>query len=257
MPQPPRTAPALDRGLTMLEMVRRAENQVGFGEFCKALDISKASTARLLRVLRNRGYVAKDPVTGRYGPGPALDVLQPADAVRAHLREEAGPLLQELRLQTGNTAALFHWSGATFELLAKEVHEAAIAMQPVGRVSDRLIPAPWGWLVLASASPAARRTAVREETEYPLPLKTLNRCLGELASRGVAYDDGNFRHGTRRLAAPVADRTDTLRAALVLGGTPFSLPNDRLDSCIDLLREKAAVLSRALGHPDESEGAHK
>jgi DNA-binding IclR family transcriptional regulator len=232
----------------MIEMLADAGEPLTFGAFVSGIAASKASTARLLQVLRERGYAMKDEASGRYRPGPRISPLRGRETLKETLRREVRPVLCELRERTGNTAVLFHWNGAVFEVLAKEMHPESVSMQPVGNVVRGAAAVPWGWLVLSYAGDAARRAALAEEKLPRGKAKSVARHIRHVEAHGYAYDDdGAFRRHVRRLAAPVFDHTGSMVAGMAIGGNSLSIPEDRVEPFGRLLKAKARALSRQVG----------
>jgi len=255
MQNSPSEAPALSRGLSILELVGSSREPVAFGRIVAELTLSKASAARLLRVLCDRGYLAKEAGNGRYLPGPRMNIIRGSAAARQQLVDLAGPILHSLRGVSQNTAALFHQSDGVFELLAKEVHQDSVAMQPVGNLSSGLISPPWGWLLLAG-SPRAALTHQTEQYDRhgadmeiaPSDVETfLRERIREAEDKGYAYDAGYTRATLRRLAAPVRNHCGDLTGALVVAGTSLSLPDDAIQRVAGYLTEAGRALSLKLG----------
>jgi DNA-binding IclR family transcriptional regulator len=59
-------APALDKGLDILELLSRTDLGLSQAEIARDLGRSVSEIFRMLVVLTERGYVAQDPVNDRY-----------------------------------------------------------------------------------------------------------------------------------------------------------------------------------------------
>ncbi|MBD3314635.1 MAG: helix-turn-helix domain-containing protein [Chitinivibrionales bacterium] len=66
MPRPEHSAPALENGLRILEMLAATDQPIGFNRIAENLSVSRASVVRLLRVLQKSDYVIKDEESGKY-----------------------------------------------------------------------------------------------------------------------------------------------------------------------------------------------
>lgn len=244
-------APALERGLAILEYLAAADEPVPFGRVLKALQIPRATGARLLQVLRASGYVAQDPAGGAYIIGPQLTRLVHRATERQRLLEAAGELLPALRDETGNTAALFHWRENGVEMLAKETHPDAVSMQPPGNRSGIPSNCPW-WTLFLHELPAERRQALVDRAAEPAALREAYRDdIASAGRHGFAADLGRLNPGVRRLAARVRDTDGRLVATLVLGGTQYTIPDDRLRA----LGQRLAVAAEELSARLTPEGA--
>jgi len=242
----PRIAPALERGLTILEMLAESEAHLPFGSFPSALGVSKASTARLLRVLRERGYAVKDAQSGRYRPGPRMAMLGQRTALVDRLRREVEPILGSLVARVQNTAVLIYWAGAQMQCLSCCTHPASIPMQRPGNIDTEFLRAPWGWIFCSAMSPSQVAAATSGPAGSAALRRVMARELQRFGRRGYAYDDRVTRN-TRRLAAPVYDHTGRLVGALGLGGNPLTIPDARVGKVAQILMRHAKQLSEAIG----------
>ena len=96
-------APALDAGLDILEFLA-SNNTAGFSELCANLPMSKASVARILRTLSQRGYVIKGEIDGKWRPGPRMSFPGGGLPMLEKLRTEAPAVLKSFVDRTGCTA---------------------------------------------------------------------------------------------------------------------------------------------------------
>lgn len=238
--------PGLERGLDVIEFVAAAREGVGFNAIAARLGVAHATAARILRVLRERGFVVKDTVSGRYGAGAKMTLSGLAVPVVERLRQGAELLLPGLVARTCNTVLLIHWTGTHMQCLAKCAHPDSIAMQPMGEIRTNLLDCPWGWLFYQSLDAASRRRCwQRGPREY----SDITRSVVDVELKAFARNGyiGHVQPQMRRLAAPVTHAEGSLAGALVMGGTPFTIPDRAMPEFGGLLMESARRLSAALG----------
>jgi len=231
-------APALDRGLAVLELVCRAGRGIGFGELASRLALPTASAARLVRVLVGRGYLAKD-TEGNYVAGPAVGALSAIESAAEALARAAAPRLAALRDGCANTAIGFHWNGRTLACIGKAMHPESIVMQEVGTVRTDLLGYPWSAFVyrdLLGHDPHGLLLCLAPTYEQ---VRRFDKLLARCAEQGYAVVDEPH---IRRLTAPLMAGT-RLVGALAIGATPASLPDGRVASCGALLATHAHALS--------------
>jgi DNA-binding IclR family transcriptional regulator len=221
-------APALERGLDLLEAVAEAPpDGVGFTELAGRLGIPPASAARLLNILTRRQFLAKQPQTGGYQPGPALGRLVRQATQEARLRWHADRLLHALRDAAANTAVLFLRDGDKTRCALKHMHEQSRVMQEVGSVRSDLLNYPWGW-IFAMALPRARVKQLSEPwTMTEVTREEYRRGLAFYRRHGFTFDH-NRRNGWLRFAAPVCAADGTLLAAVALGLNRWTLPESEI-----------------------------
>jgi DNA-binding IclR family transcriptional regulator len=237
-------APALERGLTIIEMLAKRNAPIGFNEFSTELQISKASTSRLLKVLKTREYINKDEETGKYLPGSGMMILKQLDVQRQHLITQVRPILSGLMNQTQNTIALFYWNAPVFEMLDKEIHPNSVGMQPVGKINSLSTDNPWGWLVYSSLD---NNEKISYGKEIASQMIKFDEQINHYHDNGFVFDDGCILKGIRRFAAPIYDHTDKIVAVLAIGGNYLTIPDDKIKEFGNLLVQKALLISKSMG----------
>ena len=243
---PPSGAPALDRGLVILEWMASREGLVTFSELRRELDLNSASMTRLLRVLATRGYVRKGDAG--YQAGPALERLRGTVDPVERLRTASRPFLDGLRDATGCTALALWWSGRHCLSLAKAVHPDAPSMQPLDQVNERLLGAPWVELGLSFLSHGERADLAVVHGEPGRKVEAaVKRVRRQWEANGWTEDGGAYRPDIRRLAAPVWDGAGRPFGMLALAGTTADLGGTSLPAVGSRLRLAAASLSRRFG----------
>ena len=208
-------APALERGLTVLELVAAAAAPVPFGRIRRELDVAPTTASRLLRVLGRRGYVEKDTASGRYRLGPALSRLRQEHRTDTRLSLAASTMLPRLMQTTGNTVAIFMLRGDRTEVLAKSMHEAAVPMQPVGNEGAVSLRNPWGWVFLFTAVPELTEGLLQQSDALAAWRSFLAEKEEELATAGGCYDA--VESPIRRIAAPIRDADRAVVGCLEIG----------------------------------------
>ncbi len=240
--------PALDRGLTILEMIADRPRGMTFGQIVATIGVPKVSVARLLLTLRDRGYIVKDELTGLYRPGPRMVAIGGSMPLVDRMREMGVPLIRQLTQQTGCTTLIFYFDVAQVQSVAKCVHPTSIAMQDVGRITGNLEGGPWGWLVYFEAD-RARQTELRQQMDKPgVFTRHARKRRAFYEQHHFTYDDGPTFPGVRRMAAPLHDVEGRLIGAMALGGNTLNIPNDKVATIGAALVEQANQLSALLGH---------
>jgi IclR family acetate operon transcriptional repressor len=106
------------RTLDILELLVRQKQPMAAHEIAGALTIPVSSLAYLLATLVDRGYVER--LGRRYGPGPSLAKLNPAQG-ELTLAERVAPLVRSLRIELNETAGFFVRTGFEIEAVASEI----------------------------------------------------------------------------------------------------------------------------------------
>ncbi len=240
-------APALENGLTILEMLIHAGEPLGFNHFDRELPISRATVARVLRVLLQRGWIEKDPSSGRYRLGEPLGPVMSRPATIDTLRASSRHILQSLTEQTGNTSLVVYWDGRRMICVDKEVRIESVVMQDIGAIFSDLSHAPWGWIIYDALRPEEKAFA-RKEFMYARFLDArLEEELKVFREFGYIYDDQNIYPSLRRLGAPVHNGDGEIIGGIGIGGTPFSMKSAQVPQFGRVLAEHANRLSWLMG----------
>lgn len=242
------SVPALERGLSIIEVVAAASSPLGFAEIVAQFELPTATAARILKVLQERGYVHKSP-DGGYVPGEKINLCDALQRPEAALLQKGNESLKALCQATGNTAILLSWDGARTKCLAKHTNERSLVMQAVGNVEYDLSNIPWGWVV-ACFLPDDVLERSREYMRFPQMLlphrETFRRQLAEAGYLLLDQEETMVR----RLSSPVFDAGGRLVGALGVGGNYTTIPADSMSRIGRMLSEQAELLSRRLGCAD-------
>lgn len=223
-------APALQNGLTVLELLAANGKDIGFNAIASHLGVSKATTSRLLNVLRQRNYIVKDEQTGKYRPGPRMSLMNSSLPIVEVLRREIPPILQSLMDATSNTVLFIFWNGHELQCLNKKTHQGSVPMQEIGNVDVEVTAGPWGWLVYNSFDKIEKKKAekkIRVE-RYPNYKEIFQRFETFFDKHHFCYDNQELYNPLRRLAAPVYDNSGKLVGALGIGGNSLTIKNNQV-----------------------------
>ena len=199
------------------------------------------------------GLVEQDQLSGRYGLGPlalqlGLMSLQQSDPVRV-----AAPLLPDLALRTGHTAAIAVWGnrGPTIVLLEESPAAVHVNMRHgtvfsmAGTASGRLFAAYLPAEAVRQVYDAERK----EAKGAALPTwRAFAAGLNEVRRDELSRSEGGVVAGVSALSAPVFDHQGRIVLALILIGPSASF-DSRLDGAA--ARELLAAARQAslrLGH---------
>jgi DNA-binding IclR family transcriptional regulator len=235
-------APALEGGLTILDMLVRMPDGLSFTDIEQALPQSKATVVRLLKIMVQRGYVLRHALRGRYYPGPKLLNSALIDVKPRIWAKHAEPLLEQITAQTANTSILFHWNGFGMQSLVKRLHPESIAMQELGNIDTSFVDSPWGWIVIATFFSSLSYKELSRRSRFGLEFKPGR--LDFYREHGFAFDDRIVYPSFRRLAVPVLTPDGTFVGILGVGGTVQSISDKNLANYVDVMHHGALKLGK-------------
>jgi DNA-binding IclR family transcriptional regulator len=241
--------PALEKGLDLLEALAAAAVPQSLAGLAARQDRSSSELFRMLNCLERRGYVARDPVSGKYGLSLKLYALAHGHSVADKLLTAArGPM----RALTERVRESCHLSllerGRLLVVAQEECPEPVRLSIEVGGVFDPVATAS-GRLLLAHLGPAARAAAVAATPAgRRLDARGRARLEAELARvrrRGVSVAESESVEGVQDLAVLVGGPDAHPQAALTV--TRLRRRRNRPDAAALLAAVRAAARAITAG----------
>jgi DNA-binding IclR family transcriptional regulator len=241
----------------LLKAFLSREPELGVSELSRRLGIGKSNVHRLLSTLVAEGLVEQDPRTGGYRLG--LVTFELGEAVRVHmdLHAAAGPVLAQLRDQTGESAQVGVLDG--FEVVYVDRLESAHSLRLFTETGRRVpVHCTSSGKVLMAHRPEPDREKYLANAELtaltPASITDADQLRDELVAvraRGWAQSVNERENGVASIAAPVRDARGDVVAAISIGAptTRFgAIPRRRFAAAI---MEAGEAVSRRLGWAPE------
>jgi DNA-binding IclR family transcriptional regulator len=254
IPLATQSVPALEKALSILEMLAASRAGLSLPEIVKRSGLPKSSVHCILVTLLRQGYLHRNENTGRYMFGLKLFSFANMALSGLKLREQAIPHLYSLMQQTTLTthmAILEHgeallivkvdgigvsplatWLGKRMEVHCTGLGKALIAHLPEERLNDLL---------------KARSLPRHNENTIASP-KRLKENLALAVKRGYAIDDEEDEIGMRCIGVPAFDHTRGVIAAISVAGTTAQVTSENVSELARKLNDTAASISRTLGY---------
>ncbi len=241
-------APALEKGLDILELLAGEATGLTQSEIARKLDRSVSEIFRMIVVLQERGYVALDPLNDRYGLTTRLFEVAHRTPMVRRLTAIAGPRMAALARDINQSVHLAVLSDDAV-LIVGQVDSPGNNVLTV-RLGARIAlwKASSGRVILAHldadalAEIFARVPLPEDKTERAMRLE-----LDEIRRHGHEVRESFVVRGIVNISAPVIDNTGRAVAALTIPYLTRYHETIGFDTCRTALIEAARDLSRALG----------
>lgn len=241
-------APALEKGLDILELLAGEETGLTQSEIARKLDRSVSEIFRMLVVLQERGYVGLDPLSDRYGLTTRLFEVAHRTPMIRRLTAIAGPRMARLAREVNQSVHLAVLSDDAV-LIVGQVDSPGnnvLTVRLGARIS--LWKASSGRVILAHLDEEALAEVF---ARVPLPEDMTEAAMhAELeAIRRLGHEvrESFVLKGIVNISAPVIDHTGHAVAALTIPYLTRYHETIGFETCRAALIAAARELSRALG----------
>ena len=246
--------PALRKGLAVLELLA-SDGPLSLAEIQRRGALNKTMTFRLIRVLRETGYVRHDVESHRYSLALKLLKLGGAVAARLDIVNAGQPLLDRLRAEFDETTNLGGMDNDDIIYIAMaESSRSGLRMASHVGGHGCLHSTSMGKAMLAFLPDAERDALLAELDLTPVTARTIAN-LGELREelaltrrRGYAVDNEENEIGARCVGVPILDGDGVPLAAISLSGPTARIDDRALGAIAERLWEASRELSARLGH---------
>lgn len=259
MPRTPNyTVPALEKGLDVLEMLAGVAVPLSLAELAARLDRSSSELFRMLNCLEQRGYVARDDVSGKYALTLKLYSLAHAHSVTEKLIRAAQLPMQALTEKLRESCHLSVLERGKLLVVSQQESPERVRLSiEVGALFDPVTTAS-GRLLLAQLDEAAR-AAVLAESPAGRELRggALTRftaSLEELKRQRVSTAESETIEGVRDVSVFVGDPAVGIMGALAI--TRLVRRGQRGDEAtlIEEMKATAAAITTTLGLASQASG---
>lgn len=211
-------APALDKGLDILELLADSIGPMSQAEIAKELGRTTNENYRMLDTLVRRNYVTRTPEGDRYMLSLKMLVLANKHPPRRRLLDIAEPLMRRLSLESEQSSQLAIWEDGDVVI--------ASAFSAPGNWRQSLRPGAVigifntgsGRTLTAFQTKEARKRMVQEHKlvlgEEAQDFATFSKELDDLRTQGYTVEPSKTVRGTINISFPVLDPSGNAVAAL-------------------------------------------
>lgn len=245
-------APALEKGLAILEYLSGRGEAASQKEIADAMERSPNEIYRMLMCLDEKGYIRKDPGTGLYGLTLKLYSLSHGASPVERLREAALPILKKLSLQANQSSHITVFYEDSLMILAPTTSPGPISVVMEEGRTYPLLATTSGRALLAQCSEKERLNRLKRLKEYnalpPGEQEELESSLRDLNRKGCLVRKSQLTQGITDIAVIIGTDAAPLRASLSLCCLNTELGrNLSIQEMTQALKDAASSIARTLG----------
>ncbi len=240
-------APALDKGLDILELLARERHPLTISMISQRLGRSMSELFRMVQVLEYRGFIRQSDAGEGFVPTDKLFSLGMEQAPVKTMLEIALPIMRELSVTIGQSCHLAVRSGGDTVVVARI--ESAEQIGFTVRIGYRkcFVLTGSGAAIYAFQEEGDRRRWLADIPPEitPAQVEAFQSRAETVREKGYARTKSEFVVGVTDLSAPIL-RGSVAAAALsvpFVNSTPLVMP---IDAAIKCLRASAAQISSSL-----------
>jgi DNA-binding IclR family transcriptional regulator len=255
--------PAIDRALTVIELLGQTNNGFSVSDVSRRLGFPKSSTFMILTTLARRGYVERNERTKKFRFGLKLISVARASIDGLQLCQEARPFLISLMQKTGLTVHMAVLDGDEAVIVDKidVPGPARITTTWVGRrISPHASGIGKALLAFLPEEELNRRFRSKVPWRYNnrtiCSLDRLKKNLANIRNLGYSVSDQESQVGYRGVGAPVFDSEGKCVAAISLDGSTGHILLDSVSMLGSDVKRYASAISVHISHGSQALAHH-
>ncbi len=241
---------SVENALNVLEALCDEEGGVRISHLSEKLGMNKTSVFRLLATFENRGYVEREPSSGKYRLGLAAYEMGQKFLSRMGLLKKARPVMDRLVRECNE--AIYLAVRRNDDLLFLDVVDTPLQVKIVSLVGKRypLETSAAGKILLAGAPSGDEPSKDRKNHTTAKPLANiLAKELQEIHDNGFCIDLGSLGEGATCLAVPLRNIHGEIAAGLCMIGPDFRMNPAQIEQqLLPRLKDAGEIISSKLGY---------
>ncbi len=213
------SAPALEKGLEIIELLAQAEEPLSTRAIADRLGRSKGEIFRMVFVLVERGYLLRDPVTDELKLSNRLFELGMRTPRSRQLVEVAAPAMERLSERIGQSSHLVVVNRGETVVIAAAVGGADLSFTLRLGYRRSALDATSGQIILAFQDKDRRARMIDdalESADLAVDRAEFEARLDAIAARGHLVAQSHDVVGVTDIAVPILGRHGRAMAAIVV-----------------------------------------
>lgn len=213
------SAPALEKGLEIIELLAQAEEPLSTRAIAERLGRSKGEIFRMVFVLVERGYLVRDPITDELTLSNRLFELGMRTPRSRQLVEVAAPAMERLSERIGQSSHLVVVNRGETVVIATAVGGADLSFTLRLGYRRSALDATSGQIILAFQDEDRRARMIAEALEsaqVAIDREAFTARLEAIAAQGHLIAQSHDVVGVTDIGAPILGRHGRAVAAIVV-----------------------------------------
>jgi DNA-binding IclR family transcriptional regulator len=242
------SAPALEKGLDVIELLAHQPTGLTKSEIARQLNRTVSEIFRMLLCLEHRGYIAQISEE-RYSLTLKLFKLVQEHPPTERLIADALPVMHRLAHETFQSCHLGVLESDRVVILAQVNAPANVGFYvKLGSTVD-LMEAASGYVILSHLNDAQRERALAEWSRGTgkKPPRDLDIHLARIRKAGYEKRDSYVVKGVTNISFPVLDERGSAVGALTVPYIQYTGPTKKMDQIVKFIRRATAEITAAMG----------
>lgn len=239
---------AIDRALGVLKCFTNGKRKLRVSEISEILELNSSTTHRIVRALKDSGFLQQDKATSEYYLGPTTLVL--GQLAHQHLGfNEAMPVLERVGLETSESAniGIRDDDSALVILRVESDHPLRFDQSPGTRVPLHCTAMGKAILAFTPDLDIDDLGVLTTQTEKTITDPTmLRKELDNVGRLGYSTDDEESIEGVRCVGAPILGRAGHAVAAIAVQAPRVRLGDSRIPELGEYLIKAADEISHVI-----------
>lgn len=243
--------PALERAITILELISISKEKYSVTEICAKLSLPKATVFTIMNTLERYKMVEKDSA-GRFEIGPKLFQLGMTYSSDSSLVDLAKPYMKRLMKATGFTVHLGILHENQVMYIGKEEPNTFIRFSTYPGLTTDIHLSGLGKAISAYLSDAELEQIINEVGLKKATPKTIidtekfKQDLEQVRERGYSIEDEEGEIGVRCIAAPIINARHQTPTAISVTAHISQLGSEEYERIGKLVKSTAQEVSRVI-----------
>jgi DNA-binding IclR family transcriptional regulator len=246
-------APALEKGLDILEYLSSQSVPVSQTEIAGSLNKNSNEIYRMLVCLEDRGFIIRDQISSKYKLSLKLYHLSHRHSPVDELRSASIYLMEELASEIREAChlSIIYQDKVMVILHTRSPEPIALSIEE-GNLFPVALTAS-GKVLISYMKPDAAKALLKKDNDYTnfsaAQLETFAHTISQIKSKGYFLKESDFADGIVDISVPLGDEQTGVNACLTVSRlhTKSSEPLDKDEKIIKSMQKYALKIQKKIG----------